>query len=556
MMRSLDFGSASTSEKNSRMARFAAWSTGGAVTLTFSLPSKVPASRVWRARGCTWRGTSRPAGVSRNLYSRLSNVALSKNGRSDPHQGGSFLDSYLEVVTHPHREMLRSQAARLLHFERLHHFAQSREIGARTFRILEEWRNGHKPIQAQATAADNLLDDGSSLAAIGAELGFLLPEIYLDQHRQVFPEVGACLAEFAGEFDTVDGLDDVKQLGSPAGLVRLQVADHVPGEVWRGAELRDFGFGFLNAVLAEMALPGLDGGREEIRGKILADCHQCDFLGLPPAAPGCGRQPISNFLQVALDRDHLKTSRLPRTLPFVNLPAAPFFRDHCRSNSHLRQERVMFVTFEGIEGSGKSLQIGYAEAFLKAKGVPCLRTREPGGTPFGAALRQVLLHAGGPPREPVSELLLYLADRYQHLHEVIEPSLKLGITVLSDRYLDATRAYQGAARRVPAETIEAMVTLLGIREPDRTILLDLAPEIGLARARARNHAGGAAGSEGRFEAEDVAFHRDVREAYLTLARAAPERFRIIDGGGTPREVFARIELLLASWFAGACEAGP
>lgn len=216
----------------------------------------------------------------------------------------------------------------------------------------------------------------------------------------------------------------------------------------------------------------------------------------------------------------------------------------------------MFITFEGIEGSGKSLQIGYAEAFLKGRGVPCLRTREPGGTPFGIALRQVLLHAGGPPREPVSEVLLYLADRYQHLHELVEPSLKRGITVLSDRYLDATRAYQGAARCVPAETIEAMVTLLRIREPDKTILLDLAPEIGLARARARNHAGGAAGSEGRFEAEDLAFHRDVREAYLTLARAAPDRIRIIDGSGTPQEVFARIEPLLVSWFACARGAAP
>jgi len=214
----------------------------------------------------------------------------------------------------------------------------------------------------------------------------------------------------------------------------------------------------------------------------------------------------------------------------------------------------MFITFEGIEGSGKSLQIGYAEAFLKGRGVPCLRTREPGGTPFGSALRQVLLHEGGPPREPVSELLLYLADRYQHLHELIEPSLKRGITVLSDRYLDATRAYQGAARRVPAVTIEAMVTLLGIREPDRTILLDLAPEIGLARARARNQAGGAAGSEGRFEAEDLAFHRDVREAYLRLAKVATDRILVIDGNGTPQEVFAQIEPLLASWFSGACGA--
>ena len=153
----------------------------------------------------------------------------------------------------------------------------------------------------------------------------------------------------------------------------------------------------------------------------------------------------------------------------------------------------MFITFEGIEGSGKSVQISRAEEYLVRMGVPCLRTREPGGTAFGAAVRQVLLHAGGPPREPVSELLLYLADRYQHLRQVIEPALQQGITILSDRYHDATRAYQGAARRVPAETIQSLAQLLKILEPDKTILLDLAPEIGLARARTRNRSAGSSG---------------------------------------------------------------
>lgn len=208
----------------------------------------------------------------------------------------------------------------------------------------------------------------------------------------------------------------------------------------------------------------------------------------------------------------------------------------------------MFITFEGIEGSGKSIQIDRVETYLTEKGIPCRRTREPGGTAFGSAVRQVLLQAGGPPREPVSELLLYLADRYQHLRELIEPALRQGITVLSDRYHDATRAYQGAARRVPAATIESLANLLGILEPDKTILLDLAPEIGLARARLRNQASGCSGAEGRFEAEDLCFHRDVREAYLALAKTAPDRICVIDASGTPEEVFARIEPLLETWF--------
>jgi dTMP kinase len=209
----------------------------------------------------------------------------------------------------------------------------------------------------------------------------------------------------------------------------------------------------------------------------------------------------------------------------------------------------MFITFEGIEGSGKSLQIARAEAYLVRAGIPCVRSREPGGTPFGTAVRQVLLHAGGPPRESIAELLLYLADRYQHLHEVIEPALSRGLTVLSDRYHDATRAYQGAARRIPGALIEDLRRRLEIREPDHTILLDLAPEIGLERACARNRASESAGIEGRFEAEDLSFHRDVRAAYLALARSAPDRISVVDASGTPDQVFQRVELLLAAWFS-------
>ena len=207
----------------------------------------------------------------------------------------------------------------------------------------------------------------------------------------------------------------------------------------------------------------------------------------------------------------------------------------------------MFITFEGIEGSGKTLQILRSEAHLVSRGIRCMVTREPGGTEFGTAIRHVLLHEGGPPREPLCEMLLYLADRHQHLREVIEPALQQGIVVLCDRYHDATRAYQGTARGVSQETIDTLASLLRIPDPDVTILLDMDPESALSRARLRNRAVPVMNDEGRFEAEDFAFHLKVRQAYLDLATRFPSRIRIVDASGTPDEVFARIAPLLDSW---------
>ncbi len=209
----------------------------------------------------------------------------------------------------------------------------------------------------------------------------------------------------------------------------------------------------------------------------------------------------------------------------------------------------MFITFEGVEGSGKTLQIQRAEACLLSRGVRCLLTREPGGTEFGTSLRRVLLHSGGPEREPVSELLLYLADRYQHLREVIEPALSRGLFVLCDRYHDATRAYQGGARGIPMGIVDSLAHILGITDPDATILLDIEPGDALARARSRNESVASTAEEGRFEAEDLSFHRNVRAAYLELARSHPHRIHVIDASGTPDEVFARILPLLESWTA-------
>jgi dTMP kinase len=211
---------------------------------------------------------------------------------------------------------------------------------------------------------------------------------------------------------------------------------------------------------------------------------------------------------------------------------------------------LMFITFEGVEGSGKSMQIARAQSYLQQKGTACLVTREPGGTDFGRALRKILLDTHGCRREPWSELLLYLADRYQHLKEVIEPALERKLVVLSDRYQDATRAYQGAARGIPGAEIEKLVRLLGIIEPDKTILLDIEPEEGLSRARARNRASSLAAAEGRFETEDLAFHRRVRKAYLELASKFPDRIHIVPASKTPDDVFARIARFLDDWLLG------
>ncbi|MCL2877247.1 MAG: dTMP kinase [Acidobacteria bacterium] len=208
----------------------------------------------------------------------------------------------------------------------------------------------------------------------------------------------------------------------------------------------------------------------------------------------------------------------------------------------------MFITFEGIEGAGKSLQIARTHEYLRKKGRSCLMTREPGGTDFGRALREVLLRPDGAAREPWSELLLYLADRHQHLKEVIEPALARGEIVLCDRYQDATRAYQGAARGIAPDAIEVMSRLSGVIEPAKTILLDLDPETGLRRARRRNSMEQSAAAEGRFEDEAVSFHERVRQAYLKLAEAHPRRFCVIPAADDPDAVFARIAVLIDQWF--------
>jgi len=189
----------------------------------------------------------------------------------------------------------------------------------------------------------------------------------------------------------------------------------------------------------------------------------------------------------------------------------------------------VFVTFEGIEGSGKSTQIGLLAEALEARGRVVTLTREPGGSALGRTLRPILLSMKSRDLTSRAELFLYLADRAQHAATVIRPALAAGRAVLCDRYADSTTVYQGYGRGLDLATLDALNALAvdGLW-PQRTILLDLAPEAGLSRARARNRKEGVTEAEGRFEAETLAFHSRVRQGYLELAARHPDRFVTVD----------------------------
>ncbi|MBU2623395.1 MAG: dTMP kinase [Proteobacteria bacterium] len=189
----------------------------------------------------------------------------------------------------------------------------------------------------------------------------------------------------------------------------------------------------------------------------------------------------------------------------------------------------MFITFEGIEGSGKTTQIRHALKFLQQNGKDCVVTREPGGTVTGQKIRAILLDPEGKGMDPSTELLLYVADRAEHVNKVVKPSLAAGKTVLCDRYYDATVAYQGYARGLDMDLLSKLHKLiLNDLKPDITFLLDLPPEAGLSRAWKQIEAGEREGIETRFEKEALAFHEKVREGYLELARLEPGRFFVID----------------------------
>lgn len=189
-----------------------------------------------------------------------------------------------------------------------------------------------------------------------------------------------------------------------------------------------------------------------------------------------------------------------------------------------------FITFEGIEGCGKSTQAEFLSRALQAEtGCQVVATREPGGCPIANKIRAILLDADNKALVPLAELLLYAAARAQHVAEVIRPALAEGKIVLCDRFTDATSAYQGHGRSLDLALIDNLAQLAtGGLTPDLTILLDCPEEVGINRAMARINATSGAREE-RFEQESLRFHRAVREGYLKLAAENPARFIIIDG---------------------------
>lgn len=204
--------------------------------------------------------------------------------------------------------------------------------------------------------------------------------------------------------------------------------------------------------------------------------------------------------------------------------------------------RGRFITFEGIEGCGKTTQLGLLADHLRRRGIEVVTTREPGGTPLGERARDLLLDPRLTPA-PLAELFLLEAARAQVVVDVIAPALEKGAFVLSDRFADSSIAYQAGARRVPRETVERLNELAcaGI-VPDRTLVLDLEVGLALGRARARPNTGP---ENRRFEDEALAFHRAVARAYLDLARSEPRRIVVVDASGAPEDVHERTLAALA-----------
>jgi dTMP kinase len=219
---------------------------------------------------------------------------------------------------------------------------------------------------------------------------------------------------------------------------------------------------------------------------------------------------------------------------------------------------IRFITFEGGDGSGKTTQLKALEDYLTVRGKSCLSTREPGGTALGRLIRQVLLEVDQQPITSPTELFLYLADRAQHIQEVVLPAIEQAKLVLCDRHTDSTLAYQGYGRGIDLGLLRRLndMASMGIK-PDLTFLFDCPVEIGLSRTTQRRDAlvagrsvsrqsPGAAvrSAEDRFEMEDVEFHERVRAGFLQLARGEPKRFRIIDAARTANEVAHEVKNII------------
>lgn len=196
-----------------------------------------------------------------------------------------------------------------------------------------------------------------------------------------------------------------------------------------------------------------------------------------------------------------------------------------------------FITLEGGEGAGKSTQVVRLATWLRSLGIDVVTTREPGGSPRAEALREVILSGKAKVLGPLAEAVLFASARADHLDRTIRPALARGAWVVCDRFADSTRAYQGAAAHGDAEAILALEqAVVGATRLDLTLMIDLPPDIGLARAAARR----GLGATDRFEAEDLTFHTALREAFLDIARTEPSRCVVIDGRGSVDDVESAI----------------
>ncbi len=203
----------------------------------------------------------------------------------------------------------------------------------------------------------------------------------------------------------------------------------------------------------------------------------------------------------------------------------------------------LLITFEGIEGCGKSTQLRLAAEWLASKQIDSFCTREPGGTQIGTEIRKILLSQNTVALVPISEALLYMADRFQHIAEVIQPRLAAGQLVLCDRYHDSTVAYQGYARGIPMDLLNHVWKGSSIyRDPDLTLLFDLDPETGIRRSMQKLQLLNL--DESRFEREALEFHSKVRNGFLSLSKLYPERFEILDAARSIQEVHRETVLIL------------
>ena len=206
----------------------------------------------------------------------------------------------------------------------------------------------------------------------------------------------------------------------------------------------------------------------------------------------------------------------------------------------------LFITFEGIDGSGKSTHMRHAEVWIKERGLAVLATKEPGGTPLGEAIRGVFLDPNWDQLDGRVEALLVFASRRQHLLEVIEPTLASGKHVLCDRFTDSTHVYQGRGRGLPWRWIDELDALtIDRRRPDVTLLFDLPPEV--AHARGQSPKRRARGLD-RIDVEDLDFYRRTREGYLELVRREPDRFLVVDSSREKEETRAQVETFLGQIF--------